>query len=86
MLTPKCVVARRAANIDAAWSMQMETSGGRRLTDAKALTVIPTSRWSASRVVTTVMPDAKRPSTLRKVSGSIVMRRVWGWGRSGERD
>ena len=65
-----------AAYSDASRSTQTCTSGGSRLTEQNALTVIPTSRLLASRVVTTVMPEAKRPRTLRKESGSIVMRLV----------
>src|SRR5688500_10500181 len=43
--------------------MQKRTSGGSRLTEQNALTVMPWSRFLLSRVVTTVTPDAKRPST-----------------------
>ena len=48
---------------------------GRRIGDLldaeqKALTVIPASRPSAPRAVTTVTPEAKRPRTARKLSGS----------------
>src|SRR5438093_9942758 len=56
----------------AAWSTQSNTSGGSRLTEQKALTVIPRSAPRGSRTVTMVTPDAKRPSTLRKVSASIM--------------
>jgi len=45
------------------------TSGGSRLTDVRALTVMP--RGSPSwRVVTTVIPVTKWPITARNVSGA----------------
>ena len=53
-------------------SMQASTGGGSRLSEQNALTVMP---WSVApvRVVRTVTPEAKRPSTERKVSGSRLM-------------
>src|SRR4051794_5824949 len=52
--------------------MHTITSGGSRLTDANALTVMPWSFPLSSCVVTIVTPEAKRPSTLRNVSESIM--------------
>jgi hypothetical protein len=52
-------------------SMHARTSGGVRLSEQKELTVIPTS-LSSARVVSTVTPEANRPSTDRKESGSIM--------------
>ena len=49
--------------------MQMRTSGGSRLTEQKALTVMPWSDPSAAFVVTTVTPEGNLPSTLRNSSG-----------------
>src|ERR1041385_1883233 len=51
--------------------MQARIRGGERLTDAKALTVMPRSRPESSRVVKTVTDEANRPRTERKRSGSI---------------
>ena len=52
----------------------MSTSGGSRLTEVKALTVVPQG-WMPSgvgeAVVMTVTPVTKRPRTSRYVSGSI---------------
>src|SRR5688572_32297130 len=44
MLTPYRAFPASAAYSDAAWSTQTCTSGGHRLTEQNALTVIPTSR------------------------------------------
>src|SRR5690348_11377673 len=57
--------------IDAAWSTQNSTSGGSRLSELNALTVIPWSAPDASRAVRIVTPQANRPRTLRKASESI---------------
>ena len=61
-------------------SMHARTSGGSRLSEQKELTVIP---WSLSpeRVVSTVTPDANRPSTERKESGSINVK-PFNWGQT----
>jgi hypothetical protein len=48
--------------------MQIRISGGSRLSEQNALTVIPWSDPSAAFVVTTVTPDGNLPSTLRNSS------------------
>ena len=47
------------------------TSGGSRLTDDIALTVIPAGSPASSSVVMTLMPVANRPMTSRNASPSI---------------
>ena len=58
-----------AGYAEADFSMQMRISGGSRLTEQNALTVIPWSEPSAAFVVTTVTPDGNLPSTARNSSG-----------------
>jgi hypothetical protein len=48
------------------------TSGGSRLSEQNALTVMPWSSPSESRVVTTVTPLAKRPRIARKLAASML--------------
>ena len=49
---------------DAVFSMHTRTSGGLRLSEQNALTVIPWSDPSAAFVVTTVTPEGNLPSML----------------------
>src|SRR5688500_9195567 len=70
MFTAKCDAASRGPWDEAPRSMHTSTSGGTRLTELNAFTVIPWSRPSPSRTVTIVTPVANRPRTLRNVSGS----------------
>ena len=56
-------------------------SGGSRLTDDSALTVIPCG-WSPSSVVTTVTPVTKWPITRRNRSGAISAATGSGMGES----
>src|SRR5687768_11739065 len=63
------------SNIDAIRSTQKRTIGGSRLSEQNALTVIPSSKPSASTEVTTVTPDANRPITARNASWSIILPR-----------
>src|SRR5881409_1774390 len=51
-------------------STDTRTSGGSSDTDATELAVIPTGRPAGSRVVRTVTPVAKRPSSWRNCAGS----------------
>jgi hypothetical protein len=53
----------------------MLTSGGSRLTELNALTVIPTSRFRAPSAVTTVTPVANLPSTERNECWSTLISR-----------
>src|SRR5512135_106853 len=57
------------------------TSGGSRLTDARALTVIPSGR-SPSRVVTMVTPVANWPMAVRKSAFGTVTRSGYAGGRA----
>src|SRR5690606_39657307 len=50
-----------------------DLSGGSSETEQNALTVIPWSMLCSSLSVTTVTPDAKRPKTALKESGSILI-------------
>src|SRR5688572_20296852 len=59
-------------------STHARTSGGCRLREQNALTVMPAS-VSSDRVVKTVTPDAKRPSTERKESGSSIKVQIENW-------
>src|SRR5436309_11531142 len=52
------------------WSTDTRPSGGSSDTDATELAVIPTGRPAGSRVVRTVTPVAKRPSSWRNCAGS----------------
>src|SRR5919199_1250612 len=76
MLTAKCDEEASTLWMKVRWSMQQSTSGGSRLSEQKALTVMPKSFPDSSRAVTTVMPEAKRPRTLWKVAGSSIEYRV----------
>src|ERR1051326_8725133 len=71
MLMPIHSACSTAAKIEASCAMHTRISGGDRLTEANALTVMPRSRPDSSRVVKTVTEEANRPRTERKRSGSI---------------
>src|SRR6266496_6587462 len=62
--------ARSAGYISFFWSTDTRTSGGSSDTEATELAVIPTGRPAGSRVVRTVTPVAKRPSSWRNWAGS----------------
>ena len=66
--TAKLVACAITGAIVASLPMHTITSGGSRLSDEKALTVMPCGVPFASCVVMTVMPDAKRPRTARNKS------------------
>src|SRR6185437_7867079 len=66
-------------------STQHNTRGGSRLTEQKALTVIPWSRPEASRAVSTVTPVVKRPSVLRNVAASIMSVGTLSGGKQAEK-
>src|SRR3954452_23788224 len=76
MLTANCDADPSTLWMKVRSSIQQSTSGGSRLREQNALTVIPKSFPDSSRTVTTVMPEAKRPRTLRKVAGSSIEYRV----------
>src|SRR5439155_7302561 len=61
---------RSAGYISFFWSTDTRTSGGSSDTEATELAVIPTGRPAGSRVVRTVTPVAKRPSSWRNWAGS----------------
>src|SRR5438094_355995 len=61
---------RPAGCISFAWATDTSTSGGCSETDATELAVIPSGRPAGSRVVTTVTPVAKQPSSWRNRAGS----------------
>lgn len=79
MLTAKYVPSAKRPCTDARLSIQASMSGGSNDTEANALTVIPTGRWSSPLVVTTVTPLTKRPSAARN---SSLLTGITTWVRS----
>src|SRR3954468_851384 len=71
MLSPSLGWLSSRSCIEAWRSTQTSTVGGDRLTEQKALTVIPRS-CSPSRAVMIAILDAKRPRSRRNVSESII--------------
>src|SRR5207248_9634434 len=69
-LSTKRSAALSAGCMSLSRATDTSTSGGSSDTDATELAVIPTGRPAGSRVVRTVTPVAKRPSSWRNCAGS----------------